>query len=317
MFWKIGLAAGLQLMVAMQLCSQVVELKPLNTRRSSIPDTVQPLIRANSNLILVPVHVTSRTGETVSGLDAKLFTVLEDKAPQPIVSFGNDDVPISIGVVLDLSGSMSNKSVIAANALHSFLEIANPEDEAFLLTVSTRPESVSGFTQDFGFLEDHLLGVKDGGATALVDTIYLGLERMRSARNSRKALLIISDGMDNHSRYSIPELMRIAEERDVQIYSIGVETFAITKKPMELTEDRNGQFFLQSLADRTGGLKLTVRDFSDTPSAAAKLGRAMRDQYVIGYSPGPKNETGKWRTIQVKVALPQTRVSSRTGYYVR
>jgi Ca-activated chloride channel family protein len=302
---------------AARLLAQIVEIQPVSVRRASPEVTSRASIRADSNLVLVPVHVTNRAGVAINGLAENAFTVLEDKVQRPIVSFGNEDVPCSVGVVLDLSGSMSSRMSVAANVLHSFLGTANPEDESFLLTVSSKPHIVSGFTADFGLLESKLVTADPGGATALVDTIMLGLDRMKAARHPHKALLIVSDGMDNHSRYSAPELMRRVEESDVQIYTIRVETWALTKKPIELAEERNGDAFLRSLAERTGGLHSSVRDLNEAPGIAAHLSQAIRDQYVLAYQPAAYDNSGKWRTIQVKVDMPQTRVSARTGYYSR
>jgi Ca-activated chloride channel family protein len=318
MTWKPGLAAALQLVAASHLFAQAVEIKPISTRRGAVPLVTAPMIRADADLVLVPVHVTNRAGASLTGLNAGAFTVLENKLARDIVSFGNEDTPCSLGIVLDLSGSMANRLRAASSALHAFLDTANPQDEAFLLTVSTRPQAVSGFTDDFGFLQSRLLGTGSGGATALIDTIYMALDRMSgAAHRGHKAILVISDGMDNHSRYTASELLRRVEEEDVQIYTIGVQTWALTKKPMELTEERDGQAFLQTLADRTGGLKRTIRDFNEAPPVAAELSRAIRDQYLIGYRPAGRDDSGKWRAIQVRVNIPYARVSARTGYYSR
>lgn len=320
MNWKSGLFAASLLLPAVKVCAQDVEIQTVSIRRPVQPSTSSPaqVIKASSNLVLVPVHVTNRAGVAVNGLDADAFTVLEDKNPQPIVSFGNEDVPCSVGIILDLSGSMSSKITLASSALRSFLDTANPEDDAFLLTVSTTPQTVSDFTADFGLVQSRLLSAATGGATALVDTIYMAVSRMRKADHAHKAILVISDGMDNHSRYTSSELLHLVEEADVQIYTISVQTWSPFKKPIELSEERNGQAFLQTLSDRTGGLNWAIRDLSEAPAAAAALSRAIREQYVIGYRPdNSRDYSGKWRTIQVKVNMPRTHVSSRTGYYAR
>ena len=264
----------------------------------------------------MPVIVTNRSGTAVDGLTASSFTVFEDKDPRPILSFGTEDVPCSVGVVVDLSGSMQSKAGIAAGAMRAFFDTANPQDEAFLLTVSTRPDTISGFTRDFGNLEYQLSMSRSGGATALVDTVHLALSRLKEAHNSRRALLVISDGMDNHSRYSEAELLRLAEEADVQIYTIGMAPSLANKKAIELTEERNGLAFLDHLAERSGGLSFTLASYEDPVPTASKIGRAIRDQYLIGYRPSV-SEPGKWRTVHVKVDLPQVHVSSRNGYFTR
>ena len=179
--------------------------------------------RTSAQMVLVPVTVTDHNGKTIEGLRAEDFNILEDQVPQQIVSFTSEDAPCSVGLVLDISGSMRNTLDAAKGVAQSFFQTANPEDEFLLLTVSTQPEAVSGFTTDIAALEENIERTSPGGMTALIDTVYLGLNRMRKARQPRRALLILSDGMDNYSRYSKSELMRVALEADVQIYTIIVD----------------------------------------------------------------------------------------------
>ena len=308
-------AAALLMLAVSSLHAQLPQLDIRPTRVAAEAFRA-PDLRVDVDLVLLPVIVTNRSGAVVDGLDASSFTVLEDKAPKPIVSFGHEDMPCSVGIVVDLSGSMLGKTGVAAGAVHAFLDTANADDEAFLLTVSTRPDTLSGFTKDFGNLEYQLSQARSGGATALVDTIHLALERLHSAHNGHRALLIVSDGMDNHSRYSEPELLHFAEEADIQIYTIGMTPSTGNKKAIELTEERNGLAFLDHLADRSGGLSFTLASYENPVPVAAKIGRAIRDQYLIGYRPS-SGEPGTWRAVQVKVDVPQVRVSSRTGYLSR
>jgi Ca-activated chloride channel family protein len=313
-----GSTSALFFVLATHLVAQQVEIRPVSLRSTAASETTHsPVISVTSDLVLIPVHVTNRAGVSIAGLRADSFAVFEDKVAQPIVSFGRDDAPCSIGIIFDLSGSMKTRLATAASVLRSFLETANPEDEAFLLTVSTRPGQLRDFTTDFDGIESGILGAHTGGATALNDTIAMGIEKMKHARYKNKALFVVSDGVDNHSRYTASELMRIVDEADVQIYTIGVDTWAITQKPIEVTENRNGQAFLRRLSDHSGGLNQELRDFSEAPAAAAKVSRAIREQYVIGYRPLTLDNTDKWRVIQVKVNKPQMQVSSRTGYYLR
>jgi len=306
---------GLQSSRNIQLYAQVPELEVRASRTA--PEAFHaPNLRVNVDLVLLPVVVTDRSGVAVNGLQASSFTVLEDKNPRPIVSFGNEDLPCSVGVVVDLSGSMQSRAGMAAGAMRAFFDTANPEDEAFLLTVSTRPDTLSGFTRDFGNLESQLSMARAGGATALVDTVQLALERLRGAHNGRRALLVISDGMDNHSRYSEAALLRLAEEADVQIYTIGMTPSTANKKAIELAEERSGLAFLEHLAERSGGLSFTLASYENPVPVAGKIGRAIRDQYVIGYR-APEDGTGKWHAIQVKVDVPQLHVSTRNGYSSR
>ena len=281
---------------------------PLLSQRSA-------LIRTNVDLVLVSATVTDRKGVTVNGLGPDQFTILEDKAARPILSFSRQEVACSVGVILDTSGSMRDKLTAATRAVQAFLDTANPEDRSFVMAVGTRPGVLSGFTADVGTLRNSLIATRAEGATALVDTIYLGLSRMRSVHNRRKALLVVSDGMDNHSLYSASDLLRMVQEEDVQIYTIGIAANAAGKKAIQLAEERRGLALLDDLANRTGGLSFTIENSDDVMPATGKISRAIRDEYVIGYRAATKPDSAKWRNIQVKVSLPDLRVYARRGYY--
>jgi len=272
-------------------------------------------IRADVDLVLVSTVVTNRKGSSVTGLAADQFTILEDKVPRPIVSFSREEIPCSVGVILDLSGSMRRKLPAATAAVRAFLNGFNPEDETFLMAISSRPESLFGFTDDAAGLQNRLMATRADGGTALIDTVYLALNRMHSARNARKALFIVSDGMDNNSRYSKAELLRTVQEQDVQVHTIGIAARSPGKKPIELVEESRGLALMTDLADRSGGLNFTVVNPEDIQPATTKIGRAIRDQYVVGYRPASQRDSGKWRSIQVKVAVPQLRAYARKGYY--
>jgi Ca-activated chloride channel family protein len=275
-----------------------------------------PTFTVDSKLVLVPVTVLDRRGAVVQGLSAESFVVLQDSAPQKIASFGEQDISVSVGVVLDTSGSMQRTLRNAKAALRAFIDAANPEDEMGLLTVSTRPGQDSGFTSDLNSLPERLLATGAGGSTALIDTIYAAIQQSRSAHNGRKALLIISDGMDNHSRYSKAELMSAALEADLQIYCLSIYAPPLTKKPIELQEERSGLSLLEELARRTGGIAMTARGEGDLERTAAQIGRAMRDQYVIGYLPdGSADSSGKWHSIQVTLKQSGVKAWARSGFY--
>jgi Ca-activated chloride channel family protein len=285
--------------------------------------------QASSQMVMVPVAVTDRGGRTLNGLRQEDFTVLDNQKPQQIVSFSSEDVPSSVGLVLDTSGSMRNALGTAKDVAHSFLKTANPEDEFLLLTVSTEPDTISGFTRDAAELDRDIQSARTGGLTALIDTVYLGLSHMHQATRSRRALLIISDGIDNHSRYSKRKLLRIAVEADVQIYTIILDTGltggqaatipfrpSMIKKPVDQGQEAQGPALLEELAEKTGGLHFRVRNAAEAQDAAVKVGRALRNQYVIGYRP-PEAESGKWRKVRVKLDVPDANVYARDGYYTR
>jgi Ca-activated chloride channel family protein len=270
--------------------------------------------RSDSQVVLVPVTVTDRRGALVTGLNAGAFTLMQDNVPQKITSFGEEDIPASIGVVFDTSGSMRTALPQAKAVLRAFFDQCNPEDEAFLYTVSSRPEIDSPYTADFGNLLSHAAFFEAKGSTALADTIFAALRKSRSGHHSRKALLVISDGMDNHSRYSKAELLSAAMEADLQIYSISVFDPPRNKKAIELQEERQGTFFLEELSRKTGGLQIVVQNEHDIEAAAAQVGKAIRSQYVIGFVPEGVHSDEKWHAIRVKTNLPNTTAWFRSGF---
>ncbi|MGD0363997.1 MAG: VWA domain-containing protein [Bryobacteraceae bacterium] len=268
----------------------------------------------DARLVLVPVSVTDSRGATVTGLERGNFTLFEDKRPRDIVAFSAEDSPLSAGLVFDISGSMRGKLDLAKSTLRAFADNANATDEAFLFTVSSRPGASSGFTTDLSSLAEEASFLKAAGDTALIDTVYEGLERMRSASHARRVLLILSDGMDNHSRRSRSELMRMAQEANVQVYAIAIDARVRTGKALEQQDAQRGLAFLQDLADNTGGLRFIVSDRDDPRSVIARAILSMRNQYLLAYRPAQPVQPGKWHRIRVKLNVAHTNVSARNGY---
>ena len=255
------------------------------------------------------------------------FTILDNQVSQRIVSFGMDDAPCSVVVVLDISGSMQTALAGAKDMLRAFLGTANPADEFLLLTVSTQPAILSRFTTDTTVLEQSMDFTRPGGLTSLIDTVYLGLTRMREARFPRRALLILSDGMDNHSRYSQGELMSVALEADVQVYTMifdnglpGSNTMpfrrGLAAKPWDVRESQ-GPELLEKLSNKTGGLYFHVRNDVEAKASVVDTGQALREEYVIGYQPSDTGTAGKYHQIRVKSNVPKVYVHARNGYYAR
>lgn len=286
-----------------------------------------PTFRSSSQLVLVPVTVTNRHGKTVDELQASDFSVFDNQQQQRIVSFGMDDAPCSITIILDISGSMRNTLAGAKEVLRSVFNTANPGDEFQLLTVSTHPAAVSTFTTDFSSLEDEVGSARSNGMTALLDTIHLGIERLRDARLPRRALLVLSDGIDNHSRYSQSALLNAALEADVQVYSMIFDTGAVSntvpfrpllvQKAGDRALDRQGPDFLEKIADKTGGLYFHVHNDEDANIAVTKTGRALRTEYVIGFQPSPAVGASQWHRIRVRSSVPKVDVHARNGYFAR
>lgn len=281
----------------------------------SVPPAV-PAFRADSTLVLVPVTVVDRRGAVVNGLASDAFTLTENGVRQQIRSFSQQDAPVSLGIVLDLSGSMRRVLATAKESLRALLKDANPADEAFLNAVSSRPRAFLGFTHNLYDILDRIAFEDARGNTALIDTIYASLRQLRSGAHARKALLVISDGMDNHSRYSREELLRFAVEADAQIYAIAASAGSHTAKPIELMEEKKGTLLLEELAAKTGGISFTVHRQDEIASAAATIGQALRNQYAIGYVPPGNGRDGRWRKIGVKVSGSRMRAYARAGYRV-
>lgn len=297
-----------------------------NSEAQNVPRVVT--FRSDSQMVLVPVTVTDRDGKSIVGLQAKDFNIFDDQSPRQIVSFATEDAPSSVGLVLDVSGSMQSTLGVVKQSARTFVRTAGQNDEFLLLTVSSRPEAVLAFTTDTDALEANIAGTSPGGFTALIDTVYLGLNQMRKARNPQRALFIVSDGMENHSRYSKNELLKVALEADVQIYAIIIDNGAsggasntvpfrpsMIKKPGDQAAERQGPNLLEELADKTGGLYFHVHSNAQAEEAMQKAGQALRSEYVIGFQPAGSELSGKWHRIRVKSTVSKVNIHARSGYY--
>ena len=272
-------------------------------------------LKAETDIALVNVSVTDPYGRLVTGLEQENFRVFEDNVEQEIVRFSSEDVPISIGVIFDMSGSMADKIEKSRLAAVQFFRTANPQDEFLLINFNDRAQLASSFTGSVEELQNHLMFTAARGETALLDGIYLGLSEMKGAHNTKKALLIISDGGDNHSRYTETDIRKYAREADVQIYAIGL--YEPGGGPT--TEEQLGPALLSDLTQMTGGRTFGVASLKDLPDIATKISMELRNQYVVGYRPSDHAHDGKWRKIKVKLrppkGLPPLTVYAKTGYY--
>ncbi|HJT70156.1 MAG TPA: VWA domain-containing protein [Terriglobales bacterium] len=291
-------------------------LTPATVDTNPIPNELRgrTLVRSKVNLVLVPVTVTDPMNRLVTGLDKENFQVFEGKEQQEVRNFSSEDAPVSLGVIFDMSGSMSSKIERAREAVIEFFKTANPQDEFFLITFADKPEEISDFTQSIDDLQGKLVFTVPKGRTALLDAIYLGLSKMRDAKYPKKALLIISDGGDNHSRYTEGEIKGLVKEADVMIYSIGIYDHYF-----QTEEERLGPALLSDISDLSGGRAFTIDNPNDLADVATKIGIELRNQYVLGYRPKNPGHDGKWHKIKVKLlppkGLPPLHVYARTGYY--
>jgi Ca-activated chloride channel homolog len=300
----------LGLVCAIMVFGQTTEKTP-ETGPSHVSDT----LRVDVDLVLVPVTVTDSHGRYVKGLRKENFTLWEDKVQQDVEYFSAENIPASVGIVLDVSGSMKDKLSAARSAAVTFMKIGGRQDEYFLITFGNDAEFTSGFTTDIAHLQDRIAFTQANGMTALYDAVYLGLDRVNQGNNTRKALLLITDGDDNHSRYSYSNVKEFAKERDVQIYAIGI----VDPIRTQYGAATNGRAALRDLSRVTGGRAF----FPDSPfeleAICTQIGFDLKNQYVLGYRSSNLEGNGKWRNIKVKIdrqdGMPRMNVRAKSGYY--
>ena len=333
-FWALGLAAALVVSRAAAQDDQLNKVhvqppassappaagapagaeKPAETGPGALKIHPGSFIRMNVDLVLVPVTVTDPMNRLVTGLEREDFQVYENGKDQKIRTFASEDAPVSIGIIFDLSGSMTSKLIRARESILQFIKTANPQDEFFVIGFNDRPELIEDFTNSVEDIQARLATVRSGHRTALLDAIYYGVAKMRDARHERKALLVVSDGGDNRSRYTEGEVRAQVREADVEVYSIGIfDPYAPTP------EERTGPQLLEELSEVTGGRLFRVDDIDEMSDIAEKISTELRNQYVIGYRPQDLTRDGKWRKVKVKVnppqGLPPLTIYARTGYY--
>ena len=273
---------------------------------------VKPL-RSDVNLVLVPVIVTDPMNRPVTGLASENFAIYENDQQQEIRFFSVEDSPISVGLLLDLSKSMTNKFDLERAAVSEFFRSANPQDDYFVYTFQNRPELAADSTSSIGTIQGNLAGAVPNGNTSLLDAVWSGITKMRSAHYRRRALLIISDGGDNHSRHTLRQVKRLEHESDVEIYAIGLFDTAIFKT----FEEFMGKEWLGEITDATGGRTIAVENLAKLPDVAAKISTELRDQYVLGYRPSRTVADGKRRRIRVRVLAPRALPSRLQASYKR
>jgi Ca-activated chloride channel family protein len=258
----------------------------------------------------VKVSVTDPLNRYVTGLEKEHFKVFEDKVEQTIVHFNQESAPISVGLIFDVSGSMKDNNNIkkAKSAISRFLEGGNPNDEYFLITFNQKTTLVQSFTSQSASLQNDVAFQKPGGRTAMYDAVYMGLDQIKQAKNEKKALILITDGEDNSSRYSPTEVREFAKESDVQIYAIG--------------EEGNlgyGRSEIQNIVGITGGRTFFPNNFNELDYYIDLVHAELRSQYVLGYQPTNTSHDGKWRRIRVALdapkGLPKLIIKAREGYY--
>jgi VWFA-related protein len=257
-------------------------------------------IRLDVRVVQIPVTVTDTWDRPISGLRKDDFQLFEDNVEQQIVYLSTEEAPASVGLIFDASGSMRDKLETSVAAVEQFFKTSLPGDEFLLVRFSDRPRTLTGFTENTVEISGWLHATRAGGWTALHDAICLGVHKMKAAKNARKALLILSDGGDNNSRYSAREIRELVREADVRVYAISLLT---------------GSRFLERISEESGGRMIKVNKLKELPEAIEKLSSDLRSQYVLGYCPSNPQNDGRYRKVRVQVNQPTVHASWRRGYY--
>jgi len=284
---------------------------------SAVTERASPMLRVDSSMVLIPVRVTTAAGSTVNGLRKEDFALFEDGVPQNITYFAEDDAPVSVGVLLDISGSMKDKMRKSAQAAAALFRYANPEDEFCLIEFNWQAKLTVPFTRDWSLVARAIGRAKASGYTALLDAIHLGLKQMKRAANSRKALIVMSDGGDNFSRRNLRQLKAALIEADVQLYSLGVYDSDFAAKRTK--EERQGPALLSNVTADSGGCDFPLVRMEQLPEVSVQIARDLRNEYVLGYAPPALISDGKYHRIGLKLAAPEGdgnwRTYYRQGYY--
>lgn len=311
MTWKKISIATVSVLV---LCLGVRSEK-LGRTVQALDDVLEQTLQVDVDLVLINATVTDNINRFVTSLEKDHFRLYEDRVEQQIQYFSSEDVPLSLGIIFDVSGSMKEKASIARDAAATFLRTGSPDDEHFLLAFNSSPEVLQDFTNDISNLQNQLIFTETKGMTALYDAVYLGLEKLGDGVNTKKALLLITDGEDNHSRYTFSNVREFVKESDVQIYAVGIAD----SYSSQLAMGRAGRANVDELAETTGGRAFFPNSVFELEDITQKIAVELKNQYVLGYQSSNRNTNGEWRDVEVDVepprGLPRLTVRAKRGYY--
>jgi Ca-activated chloride channel family protein len=282
-----------------------------NTPRPQTPEVSPHSLKVDVDLVLANVTVTDRSGRFVTGLERENFKLAEDKVPQDILYFSAEDIPLSVGIILDVSGSMKDKLKTAVEAAITFMKGGSPDDEYFLVEFADKPTETADFTNDISKIQSRFLASKAKGRTALFDAVYLGLSKLEQGNNVKRALLLITDGEDNRSRYTFSNVREFVKEKDVQMYAIGITS------GWSDASGEQGRALLRDLAAISGGNSFFPTSVYGLEDICRKIAAELKYQYVIGYHSSNTAKDGEWRKIKITAELPKNKLTVRAkqGYY--
>ncbi len=273
-------------------------------------------VKVRVDLVTLTLTVTDLYGRYVSGLDKNAFSVFDNNIEQEITYFSDTDAPVSLGILFDVSDSMSGTKIgKARKALERFINTSHPNDEYFLIAFNNRAQLLLDRTRDGEAVLNKLTLVNPRNNTALYDACYLGIEKVTRGTHQKKAMLIISDGQDNASRYNFGEVRRLMKESDVVVYAVGIND----GRDSGSADGMLGRAFLDELTSVTGGKAFYPETDVEMDEIFERIALELRHQYSIGYTPNDFQTDGKWHKVKVKVkpprGLPRLTVRSREGYY--
>jgi len=273
-------------------------------------------ISVKTDLVTLTLTVTDLYGRFVSGLNKNAFSAFDNNQEQEITFFSDADAPASIGILFDVSDSMSGEKIgKARKALERFINTSHPSDEYFLIAFNSRAQLLLDRTRDGDAVLQKLTLVQPKNNTALYDAVYLGVERVTRGTRQKKAMLIISDGQDNASRYNFGEVRRLLKESDVTVYAVGI----MDKADAGSINGMQGQAFLDELTSVTGGKAFYPQTDVEMDEIFERIALELRHQYSIGFTPKDFKPDGKWHKVKVKVKPPRglsrLTVRTREGYY--
>ncbi len=274
-------------------------------------------LRVDTEMVVIPTFATTERGATVTDLARENFRLFENNIERPITYFATDDAPVSVGILFDASGSMHNKVPKSLEALQKFLNTANREDEFFLIEFNDRSKLAVPFTADPEEIYERAARIRVYGQTALYDAVHLALTQMKHAKYTRRALIVLSDGGDNRSRYTFPEIKTDLLESEVQLYTIGILEEEGGKKLSP--EEKAGPGVLDQLSAESGGMFFPVHQLSELPEMTDRIATELRNQYLLGYAPSELIHDGKYHRVRVELSGPsekgKLRLFYRRGYY--
>jgi Ca-activated chloride channel family protein len=264
-------------------------------------------LKVDVPVVLVNTTVSDLKGRLVAGLDRQNFRIWEDDVEQKVEYFSLEDMPVSVGLVFDTTGSMADKLSAAREAATAFLKTSNPRDEYFLIEFGDQPKLVQNFTTDIPRLQKQIFSALAQGLTPLFDAVHLGLETITGGKNTKKALLVITDGEDNHSRDTFSDVREFTRRQEAQIYAIGLVSSVV------------GQMTIKDLVETTGGRAFFPNSANQLEDICTRIAIELKNQYLLGYRSTNESKNGQWRQIRVEInppkGLPPLAVRARTGYY--